>query len=1162
MSTTPGKPRISGIPTPGKSSGIPTPGRFRSSSSANSQPAFDSDVEFMSRAFANAIKSNDPAQHRTSTTSNTSPSSSSPKSSLATLQSGRRSVTGRPPSVASTSAFAQSRTKTPAPRAPSRQSDVFTRSVSRAGKTFEVGDNVRIESLGFEGGLKYIGEIDGKSGLWAGVELSGGFSGKGKNDGSVGGKQYFTCPLNCGVFVATAKLSAPTMPSSYRPPSVASSRGGRITPSVSGRVTPSYSLSFGSGRVTPSNLYSRSSAGATPAVRKTKPTPQLGLSQSPRPGLDTQITSGSRASKYIGLTAKQLKANGDGTSEYTLRSPSSPSRGPPAVDLNIHPSDSPFTTPKAGAAPRAPNVYSGALTPGLKGRASLNTPRPRIPSAIAMPPPASPARSASFTSTFSLNDGPDLAHEDPTLRVQLRSSMDLTASSQALQDKINQILLGQSIPPPKISNTSPSRPSSVASLRSAFPDNDLQKDVLHSRLESLERENASLRDTADAARVDVALVQALKSERDTALTSVSSTENQLRTLERKVTERESKIESLERAALKATSELERVKNENEARVADLQAKFDTSESLVKSLKEAIAVKEDVEHDRDALLKAKNDEIGLLEGRLEKVSGELEADRKELNAQIDELRQAGQETIALYEERLSTADSRRYELEDRVVFLEDQVKKASTPLSPSAVLQRATSAAEIDNENLREQVQHLQRKLATLEDSLEDAHAVSEREEAAVRERIKRFKDKEDVMRNELNEGRKTVEQVLKAEALAKVRVEEVEEALRESTLALENAQAEIEILRSDVAVSGLLRGASHLTLVHQVAGLETDGVPDSQKLKADECTRLTEEIQELRDEINQLRSSAAEFTSASSTADVRSHLDDTNWQAKYEQLQKEVLVLRKGLEERGSELDTMKKRLNRDIPVNGIQEPPRTPTSSKQESAEVMGLKHIVQDLQQETSAVTQRNKLLESENRLLMSETDQLRQELKLLEENIEQSLLREEAALGTHNPLASGDEQMARLENELEQLRKRLAEAEMKTARVTHDLNKEIGELEALVESKVRDELEQELERLKEKLSRNTKKLSKNSLEPTDLPPRKRSSTPNSFNRSSSEDVCEICERPGHDIFTCDLLRDDTTDQNAVKKTNGDPSDLFCVDCEGHGHVAADCPHSLDVF
>jgi chromosome segregation ATPase len=225
--------------------------------------------------------------------------------------------------------------------------------------------------------------------------------------------------------------------------------------------------------------------------------------------------------------------------------------------------------------------------------------------------------------------------------------MDLTASSQALQDKINQLLSGQSIPPPHISNTSPSRPSSVTSLRSAFPNNDVQKEVLHSRIESLERENVSLREAAEA-RTDVSLIQVLESERDAAMASVSSTESQLRTLERKLTERESRIESFERVALQTTSELERLKNEHEARVADLQAKLDTNESLVKSLKEAIAMKEGAEHDRDALLKAKNDEIGLLEGRLDKVSSELEADRKELNAQIDELRQAGQVNYIAFE----------------------------------------------------------------------------------------------------------------------------------------------------------------------------------------------------------------------------------------------------------------------------------------------------------------------------------------------------------------------------------------------------------------------------------------------------------------------------------------------------------------------------------
>lgn len=104
-------------------------------------------------------------------------------------------MTGRPSSVTSSSSAAghtpfrnpTERSKTPTGVRPlSRQSDVF-RSSSRAGRAFEVGDNIRIESLGFEGLLRYLGEIDGKAGLWAGVELSGGFSGMGKNDGSVGG---------------------------------------------------------------------------------------------------------------------------------------------------------------------------------------------------------------------------------------------------------------------------------------------------------------------------------------------------------------------------------------------------------------------------------------------------------------------------------------------------------------------------------------------------------------------------------------------------------------------------------------------------------------------------------------------------------------------------------------------------------------------------------------------------------------------------------------------------------------------------------------------------------------------------------------------------------------------------------------------------------------
>ncbi|KAG6369677.1 hypothetical protein JVT61DRAFT_14176 [Boletus reticuloceps] len=220
-----------------------------------------------------------------------------------------------------------------------------------------------------------------------------------------------------------------------------------------------------------------------------------------------------------------------------------------------------------------------------------------------------------------------------------------------------------------------------------------------------------------------------------------------------------------------------------------------------------------------------------------------------------------------------------------------------------------------------------------------------------------------------------------------------------------------------------------------------------------------DEILDLKDEL-----------SRSISQPTKTNTEDTHWQTMFEQEQSEVQALRMALDERSAELDSLRKKLNREMPMTGLLEHSKSP--SKHESDEIkglnLGLRHIVQELQMETLAITQRNKLLEAENRLLISETDQLRQELKILEDNVEQSLLSQEAALnaGDH-PSALPPDLQTKYEGEIEQLRKRLADAERKTARVTHNLNKEISELETLIESK--DELEQDLERLKEKLSRS---------------------------------------------------------------------------------------------
>lgn len=65
--------------------------------------------------------------------------------------------------------------------------------------------------------------------------------------------------------------------------------------------------------------------------------------------------------------------------------------------------------------------------------------------------------------------------------------------------------------------------------------------------------------------------------------------------------------------------------------------------------------------------------------------------------------------------------------------------------------------------------------------------------------------------------------------------------------------------------------------------------------------------------------------------------------------------------------------------------------------------------------------------------------------------------------------------------------------------------------------------------------------------------------------EDVCEICEQPGHDIFTCDLLKDDrplSASSAGGFMRSKNLTDAFCEDCEEPGHTSANCPHSMDVF
>lgn len=71
-------------------------------------------------------------------------------------------------------------------------------------KPVRVGTRVQISGKEVKGTVGYVGATQFSSGKWVGVALD---EAKGKNDGTVQGKSYFSCPENHGIFVRQSQVS-------------------------------------------------------------------------------------------------------------------------------------------------------------------------------------------------------------------------------------------------------------------------------------------------------------------------------------------------------------------------------------------------------------------------------------------------------------------------------------------------------------------------------------------------------------------------------------------------------------------------------------------------------------------------------------------------------------------------------------------------------------------------------------------------------------------------------------------------------------------------------------------------------------------------------------------------------------------------------------------
>lgn len=126
-----------------------------------------------------------------------------------------------------------------------------------ADSKLKVGCRVQITGKDVVGTVAFIGATQFSSGKWVGVILD---EPKGKNNGTVQGKQYFTCDDNFGMFIRPTQL-------------VIVDESGQTTPTSSKLPLPGSTAKRTS--ISKSASKERLSKGASPSETPKKPSPEV-----------------------------------------------------------------------------------------------------------------------------------------------------------------------------------------------------------------------------------------------------------------------------------------------------------------------------------------------------------------------------------------------------------------------------------------------------------------------------------------------------------------------------------------------------------------------------------------------------------------------------------------------------------------------------------------------------------------------------------------------------------------------------------------------------------------------------------------------------------------------------------------------------------------------
>ncbi|KAM0789615.1 hypothetical protein ACM66B_000421 [Microbotryomycetes sp. NB124-2] len=1047
------------------------------------------------------------------------------------------------PTTPSTSTMPRPRTPTafgssvsgqrPASRLAASQASRPAPPTSTAAQPLAPGNSVTFEVAGqsMQGTLRFIGQVDGKPGQWAGVELDPEWHGQGKNDGSVKGVQYFACEPLCGLFLPLAKVSRVHQP---------------LSP-----VTP----------------------------------------------IASKLTAGSRASKYLGVTASDLASKRRTSLAPTPTTQTSPAKS--TISKRSASPDKPaaapsMVTPRATRSrpsiggPTAPPTFATpsrrtSLAPGATPRAALASSVKRPPSSLRLQAPDVPPVPSNYTLNRSVTPSSTSGRQTPST-----PGLNGTANSNNRRTSFATESLGTS-------TSRPTTPSFRSTSRQSFASS-----VSRSSFRSVSHNNS-------VGAMDQDVVEDLRKAVDEANERELSTrkmlegserlgremEDKLADSERKIKELSLKVEALqsdkarrEEIELAKVEGMEKEEMNDKKKVVELSQRLDELSSSEASTKSTL---DRLSKEWDHKFRAKESENESLRERMTLAVKNGEDERIELTRQLDQLRSAGQALCETYEERIADVENGRLEALESVERLQQQLEQARTEredvlsngdrgggqLSLSSSQIATTSAADIINaENAKAETDHLRAKLVNLEEHFEATKVQLETELDRSQKSKAKSSEVEQSLKQDIESLKNTVDELKQKEARSTARIEELEEALLDSQVRLEEERAELETLRRDASGGG---ATEELAQAHkQISILKTERQAAQQtceNLRQDVEKHLTH-VEDLREEVRSLERDLDQLRLANQALQGPSRHGS-------------VGSLSSPARAFGSSSMESPSRAAGSGGLSPVQDRRRDSIAStssfgaKDEATaqkdQIVGLKAIIKTLEQENAELADKNKVLEAE-------TTELRDRQSALEANVERLVAN--GSTGPTTPTtgelergsaggATNDSLESSLRRELDELRSKLEENEKRSQREITALNQEVSELESLVESKIyrEDELETELKKFKALATTNNNSNSSTSNHHERTASNASSATSQSSSRRTARQDddeggsgCEMCGETGHDLDACPIFAGSASPTKAsfskpVRPSSADSQD-FCDDCEEYGHSLEDCPMANEIF